>query len=227
MKAINSINKNEDIDSLFSFQNFDDDEYLLDRQKDYSYLPTVSVVVDTYSKEPEEIHISEIYERIRRGTYKKVIQEIRATTESKKRKELKLKLPAIIFGGVFKDRTNPMEISGLICLDFDHVLELDKLLFRLKLHRYVYMFFMSPSGNGVKVIIRSNVDSEEEYKETTLKLIDNFREQGYQADIVKQSLNDLCFFSYDPDIYFNPSAIIWRDLSLDHLGFTEKLNPIL
>ena len=62
-----------------------------------------------------------ILKRIKDGTSKKLVQEIRAEKDKSKRNELKKNLPAICFSGKFLKRedVNIQEHSGFICLDFD------------------------------------------------------------------------------------------------------------
>ena len=65
--------------------------------------------------------IEYILKRIKEGTSKKIIKDIRSVNEKQNRNELKKKLPAICFSGKFNKR-NSKSIeahSGFICLDFD------------------------------------------------------------------------------------------------------------
>ena len=62
-----------------------------------------------------------ILKRIKEGTSKDLIAEIRGEDDKNKRNDLKKKLPAICFSGKFNKRkdTSIIEHSGIICLDFD------------------------------------------------------------------------------------------------------------
>ncbi|MCK4818852.1 PriCT-2 domain-containing protein, partial [bacterium] len=128
------------------------------------------------------------------------------------RKILKQKLPAIMFGGKFKNRRDLEESSNIICIDFDHVENISRYAFRLPFYSFVYGFFYSPSGDGLKVLVRANVEDNTSYKKVIKEIMESFKEIGLIADSSKQSINDLCYLSHDPNAYFNPKATIWRNI---------------
>ena len=106
-----------------------------------------------------------ILDRIKEGASKKLVKSIRSTKDKTERNELKKKLPALCFSGIFNKRKDSAltEHSGLICLDFDGY-EKTKLLLehkeRLTKDQYVYSVFISPSGNGLKVLVKIPANPE-------------------------------------------------------------------
>lgn len=81
---------------------------------------------------------------------------IRNIAEQKERQQLKREtLPYCTFGGVFSKRhiNNLIQVSGLVCIDFDHVGE-DLFYLRSAIMREVtpVLMFLSPSGDGLKVV---------------------------------------------------------------------------
>ena len=100
-----------------------------------------------------------IVERIREGASQEIVRAIRLEKDKEKRNQLKQTLPAICFSGKFTKRNDAslIEHSGLICLDFDGY-ESDKLLLeekeRITKDRYTYAVFISPSGLGLKVLVK-------------------------------------------------------------------------
>ena len=62
-----------------------------------------------------------ILERIKDGSSKDLVKQIRNESDKLKRNELKKNLPAICFSGKFNKRSDSsiLEHSGLICLDYD------------------------------------------------------------------------------------------------------------
>ena len=100
--------------------------------------------------------IDEVLERIRRGNNRHLIEQIRSETNKAKRDTLKKRLFWICFSGEFSKRNNESMIkhSGFMCLDFDGIPEKDLQMWknRLKENCYTYACFISPSGNGLKVI---------------------------------------------------------------------------
>ena len=101
-----------------------------------------------------------ILNRIKEGTEstKDLVKRIRLEKRKPERQELKKLLPAICFSGTFNKRTDSSLIqhSGLICLDFDGYDKSKELLQdkeSLSKNKYVFSVFISPSGNGLKVLV--------------------------------------------------------------------------
>jgi len=65
--------------------------------------------------------IDSILVRIKEGTSKELIKQIRSEKNKEVRQELKKNLPAICFSGMFNKRNDDSitQHSGFICLDFD------------------------------------------------------------------------------------------------------------
>ena len=110
-----------------------------------------------------------ILKRIKDGTSKTLVQKIRAEKDKGKRNELKKNLPAICFSGKFLKRedVNIQEHSGFICLDFDGYGKQKELLQdkqKFQNSKFVYSVFISPSGKGLKVIVRIPKDIEKHKK---------------------------------------------------------------
>ena len=113
--------------------------------------------------------VSVILKRIKDGASKDLVKRIRTEKNKTERNELKKSLPAICFSGTFTKRNDNsiLQHSGLICLDFDgyekqkHLLEDKEMLSK---NKYVYAVFVSPSGNGLKVIIKIPQDVENHVK---------------------------------------------------------------
>ena len=104
-----------------------------------------------------------VLNRIKSGTSKEIINKIRAERVKEVRQELKKKLPAICFSGEFTKRndTSLIQHSGIICLDFDGYetkKELQNDKERMMKDKYVLSVFISPSGNGIKVLVKIPFD---------------------------------------------------------------------
>ena len=111
--------------------------------------------------------IRQILLRIKDGseTTKELVKKIRQEKRKPERQELKKELPAICFSGTFNKRTDASLIqhSGFICLDFDGYAKTKELLQdkeNLTKNKYVFSVFISPSGNGLKVIVKIPADAE-------------------------------------------------------------------
>ena len=102
--------------------------------------------------------INVVLERIKVGACKELVKKIRLEKNKEDRNELKKELPAVCFSGTFSKRADSSinEHSGFICLDFDGYKKIKELLSEketLSKSIYVYSVFISPSGNGLKVIV--------------------------------------------------------------------------
>ncbi len=105
--------------------------------------------------------------RIKDGseTTRDLVKRIRLEKRKPERQELKKLLPAICFSGTFNKRTDASLIqhSGFICLDFDGYTKSKDLLHdkeNLSKNKYVFSVFISPSGNGLKVLVKIPADAD-------------------------------------------------------------------
>lgn len=153
------------------------------------------------TKQPHYISIKDIFARIAIGKSEKLIQQIRSETDSKKRNKLKGQLPSICFSGIFSERNikSCKEHTGLIAIDFDHIENPFELKKELSNDKYVLSCFISPSGDGVKAIVKIPANIET-HKNSCLALAKHFKIKNldYFEDISR-----VCYESYDPDIYIN------------------------
>lgn len=101
--------------------------------------------------------IFKVLEDIKNGLYKEQIKNVRLLINDKpNRDKEKQKLPLVGFGGTFTSRANSnlIQSSGLAMLDFDHVEDLQKLRDDVDNEVYTFCSFISPSGDGLKVLVK-------------------------------------------------------------------------
>jgi len=154
-----------------------------------------------------------ILDRIKDGTSttKDLVKKIRLEKRKPERQELKKQLPAICFSGTFNKRTDAslIEHSGLICLDFDGYVKQKELLQdkeNLSKNKYVFSVFISPSGNGLKVLVKIPADAENH------TMYFNSLEKYFNSpyfDKTSKNLSRVCYESYDPLIAINENSSIW------------------
>jgi acetolactate synthase small subunit len=159
--------------------------------------------------------LSFVLERIRTGTSKDLVAEIRKEGDKSKRNEIKKQLPAICFSGTFSKRSDDSLIkhSGLICLDFDGYEtkeQMEEERKRIVSDSYVLSAFTSPSGNGLKVIVKIPDDSDN-HKRYFDALGQHFDSKHF--DVSTKNVSRVCYESYDPDIYVNADADVWEVLA--------------
>ena len=158
--------------------------------------------------------VNKIIERIREGASKDIVKDIRNESDKEKRNELKQKLPAICFSGKFNKRNDAslLEHSGIICLDFDGY-ESDKMLLEekelLTKDRYTYSAFISPSGLGLKVLVKIPAE-EENHKKFFTSLEKHYNSDHF--DKTCKNVSRVCYESYDPLIYVNEQSSIFNTI---------------
>ena len=144
-------------------------------------------------------------DRIKNGKSEQLCKDLRFSTDKEERKSIKMQLPVVTFGGDFSKRNNASlrKASGLLTLDFDEVQDIPALIVELKAHKSIFASWTSPSGNGVKALVKIPiVQDDKEYKEY-------FKQISAVFNGVDESGKDIaraCFESYDPDIYVNLDA---------------------
>lgn len=159
--------------------------------------------------------VSFVLDRVRDGKHKDLISSIRKEQDKTKRNDLKKELPAICFSGTFSKRSDDaiLEHSGLICLDFDGYESEQSMLSDKDLissDPHVMSAFISPSGNGLKVIIKipSDIENHKRYFDA---LGEHFSSDKF--DISTKNVSRVCYESYDPDIYINMDSEVWTKMA--------------
>lgn len=182
-------------------------ENLLDRK--------VSVQANTWSKKISSSTIREILEIIKSTTYKGVTEFLRETLakDPKIYKAEKMKLHAVTFNASFigsRKIDNIDKYNSLIVIDIDKLDEdqIESVYNKLASDKYVYSFWMSPSGRGYKGLVSinytfdvSNYDLTIAHKHAFSSLNKYFSDNhNIELDISGSDIPRLCFISYDPDL---------------------------
>jgi len=153
----------------------------------------------------------QILERIKNGASKELVKKIRLEKNKSERNEMKKMLPSICFSGTFNKRadTSIIEHSGLVCLDFDGYEKQKDLLQdkeMLTKNKYVFSVFISPSGNGLKVLVKipKEIDNHINYFNSLEK---HFNSTYF--DNTSKNISRVCYESYDPLIHINENSSVW------------------
>ena len=175
---------------------------------------TQSITIFRNIRETEtayHIDISTVLGRIKDGTTKDLVKLIRSEKNSGARNELKKGLPAICFSGIFNKRNDAslIEHSGLICLDFDGYSKKKELLSHkenFSKDPYVYCVFTSPSGNGLKVLVKipPDPDNHVNYFNALQK---HFDSENFDKSC--KNLSRVCYESFDPMLFINENSSLW------------------
>ena len=118
----------------------------------------------------------------------------------------------VTFSGTFirRGRNHLIRYSGLICLDFDNLTDVEDLFKRLLQDEYfdTLLLFRSPSGNGLKWIIRINIQDNSQHEEFFESLACYCQQTyGISPDEHCKDIGRACFLPYDPDAYIDPNLL--------------------
>jgi hypothetical protein len=195
------------------------------------YLANVTIFKSLFdSKETAFVlSIEDVYQRIKTGVggTKELVNSIRQETNKDSRNELKKKLKAILFAGEFSQRNSASltKHSGFMITDFDDFENDDVLLeWREKLKQcpFVYLLFVSPSGNGLKAVIRIPNSDPKEHS-LRHKAFQNYIKCDY-FDRSNKDVSRVCYESYDPDIYINQYADVFDKIEQEE-GYNYQEKP--
>ena len=175
---------------------------------------------------PTKVDVMKVLERIRSGDkgLGETIEEIRFLSGDEDAKaKLKKKLIAVIFSGIcdngipkvsrstgkkyisYRDDASLSEHSGLCVIDLDHLDDLNKWKAHFEADVHVFSVFVSPSGDGLKVLYRIPADITM-HRNHYRAILDDLQNIGLEVDATSINETRVCFISYDPDIYINPDA---------------------
>ncbi len=140
------------------------------------------------------------------------VTNLRLIDDPDKRKEAKKSLPVIMWQGMFKHRSNSGcdSLNGLMCFDIDHKTdpEIDRIKEDVAKWGCTYCCFRSPSGDGLKVIIRTNNYGPNRYGYYYQQIEKMFINQlGVKPDNNCEDIGRACYGSFDPELYYDPEAI--------------------
>lgn len=178
--------------------------------------------------------LSDVIHRIKNGEIKAQILELRKLKSQGKEEEYgiaKKKLVSFTVSGTFK---NGRKVTDLDIYNGNIVIDVDKLPSVLlkqceqiaKLHPYTHACFVSPGGDGLKIIVRT-VSTAERHKEVFNDL-KNYIEVLLNVFIDESGsdLSRLCLFSSDTTATFNPDSLIFDPLNLTKMNNpTEIIHP--
>jgi len=165
----------------------------------------VSIAETLYTNDIHHIGLEYALERIATGKSKEKVEELRSL-DSSERGRVKKNLPIVMFSGTFTGRKDELlkDHSGYIVLDFDNLDNVEQAKQSIGSDKYVYSCWVSPSGNGLKALVR--VTNPERHRDHFRSLTSYFEKQ-YGIEVDPSGINEsrACFESYDPDIIVNSS----------------------
>jgi len=177
--------------------------------EEIGYNPTITIFPNL--KNPnngESVALLEALNRIKNGNSKSLVNHIRDGNP-----EEKLMLPCICFSGEFTNRNAKGLInhSGLMVLDFDKMKPKEVAIsnLTLKQNKHIVSTFISPSGNGIKAIVRvPNTLDANTHPKYYKSFVDEFKYDN--IDSSGSDIARICFESFDKDVYINSEAEVYK-----------------
>ena len=160
------------------------------------------------SQQSFEITLSDLFRRIKQGNDPLIekINKLRGDIPKEEKDSIKKSLVSITFCGTFSKRAKDslIEHSGVCCMDFDKYPNEETLQEereRIQKDPYTLACFRSPSGNGLKVLVRIPKSTAEEH-ERRFKSYQKYINSEYFDEACKD-ISRVCFESYDPELFMN------------------------
>ena len=172
-----------------------------------------------------------LIETIKCGSYKETVLELRQAKnvgDDKTYQNLKKSLQAFNYSSTYKNKRKREYIDSfqyIVGVDLDHVGDeerIKEICTLLKEDKHTFSFFISPSGDGIKIFYRikkdkivekylkdKNYDALGKYYAKKFGQVNTYVEKKYNVvgDPQVKDLTRLCFVSYDPNAYLNENAI--------------------
>jgi len=195
-------------------------------------MPQVTIV-EKFNRTIKQIPIEEMFEYIRTGFYAKSVLPLRELVKKGLMEEyakLKRTLLAFTICAWFEGGRTMAYIGGY---NFLSVLDIDKQksekLLEIKALvcdcAFTFACFISPSGEGLKVIVKVGTPMED-HKKTFLSLQAFYQVlTGVEIDPSGKDVTRLCFVSVDEQIYVNPDSEIYTPVEF-HEEDPDEINEL-
>ena len=142
-----------------------------------------------------------------------VKQHPNATPKEKSQMKVQY-FPALTFGGTFSGTGTAKDInimSGLIVLDFDHIINMEEVQKKLENDSHTFILFVSPSGDGLKAVVKHNLTDPLKwqclYFELEAYYLNKF---GMETDKSGKDISRMCFLPFISNLYKNDNSVVWE-----------------
>jgi len=155
------------------------------------------------------VSLVQVYNAITGEYYKQNTEKLRSISDVVQARKYKAaNFDYCTFSGVFTARNDKSLVthSELMCIDFDHVQNIDTLRQALLADEYfdTQLLFISPSGDGLKWIIE--IDTRKAPHGEYFASVANYILQTYSVVVDKsgKDISRACFIPFDPNAFINP-----------------------
>jgi len=182
----------------------------------------VTMYKSIFSKDPYTVTLEKVFDRIKNEKTIDTIQKIRSIENHSEKNDVKKTLPIICFSGTFageRKAENLISHSGFIILDFDKVkIDVAEKKKELMKNHFVLAAFVSPSGDGVKAIIK--ILDTTKHLDHYLSLLKEFTD----ADRSTKDVSRACFDCSDKAILINWNCVAYtKILKTEKITFNERI----
>lgn len=182
----------------------------------------VSLFSSVFSREAKCYSLGSVLKSFTSSRYTKTIREARGYLRNGNEemyKACKSMLPVVAFCGVFKEghsKAHLVRYNNIVIIDIDHLSEenLPTIARQLQQDEYVFAYWESPSGQGLKGLVRISseecVSLDEHHRQAFRQLTNHFHTQ-YSVDI-DQSGSDysrLCYACWDEGLVIKEMAKVF------------------
>lgn len=161
----------------------------------------ISLFSNTWNTVPEKsVGYKSVLKTIQSDRFKDQVELIRSLKQAgdAQYKEEKKKLMAVTWSGTFSERaaSKIIDYSGLLCVDIDDLTEekINELKTKFQDDGFILGGFISPSGDGIKVLLWSP-DSSIKYHQHFYFSAEKYFKEKYDVD-VDRSCKDVCRLCY-------------------------------
>ncbi len=176
-----------------------------------------STIFKNFNEPTETKDILKILDDIKTGAYRSAIIYLRKSLADSKieaAERAKKSLPAFTPSATFKGGRKMeflINYNALVVLDIDKISpeKLAECVSILNSNEFVFSYFVSPSGNGLKIFVK--VDSGKDEHKDAFLVLQKYFEELLQVEIDKsgKDITRLCFCSFDPELFVNENSEVF------------------
>ena len=173
----------------------------------------ISLYKTCRSKESIELSLMGVINSIKDGDHEELVKELRGIEDKKTRQEYKANFfPAFTWCGTFSgghSKSNLCAYNQIVGLDYDNVKDIKTLKESLSSIDTSHIVFVSPGGEGLKLLVKVNSDAS--CHEKAFEIINNYYKEitGMESDNSVKDISRLCYVSWDPDLYLKEDSKVF------------------
>jgi hypothetical protein len=147
-------------------------------------------------------------------TFRKWVKDNPGATVPQKSEQKKKQFTGVQFSGTFTGTGTIKDInqmSGLIVLDYDHLNDLETVRGHLKNDIHTHLLFVSPSGDGLKLVVRHNLKDPDKWVYLYQEISEYFYNRTkVKSDLSGSDISRMCFIPFIDNLYRNDNSIPWN-----------------